>query len=180
MQDKRFFFPLFLSLGLEQMRRLWIEAPCLVRSFSLLCKWVLGFYLAELNTWAQVLPDESQLIEVCAEWNIRLGKSWSRRSNMGLSFLFLRKAEVEITSILVVCFLHFLCPPTPPPTPPRLLFCVRQENLNLKSSLKHGSRWSSPGQLYSEPAAYLQGWTAAAGSLESFCLHKHPGPLEAE
>lgn len=52
----------------------WIEAPCLVGYISLLCKWMLGFYLAVLNTWAQVLLDESQLIEVYAEWNIRLGK----------------------------------------------------------------------------------------------------------
>lgn len=52
----------------------WIEAPCLIGYISLLCKWMLGFYLVVLNTWAQVLLDESQLIEVYTEWNIRLGK----------------------------------------------------------------------------------------------------------
>lgn len=52
----------------------WIEAPCLIGYISLLCKWMLGFYLAVLNTWAQVLLDESQLIEVYTEWNIQLGK----------------------------------------------------------------------------------------------------------
>lgn len=66
----------FLSLCVEQMGSgsFWIEAPCLVGYISLLCKWMLGFYLAVLNTWAQVLLDESQLIEVYTEWNILLGK----------------------------------------------------------------------------------------------------------
>lgn len=52
----------------------WIEAACLVGHISLLCKWMLAFYLAVLNTWAQVLLGESQLIQVYTEWNIRLGK----------------------------------------------------------------------------------------------------------
>lgn len=68
-----FFFPLpFLRTNGEW--GFWIEAPCLVGYISLLCKWMLAFYLAVLNTWAQVLLDESQLIEVYTEWNIWLGK----------------------------------------------------------------------------------------------------------
>lgn len=34
----------------------------------------------------------------------------------------------------------------------------------------------SLGQLCSEPAAYLEARIAAAGTLKSFCLHKHLGP----
>lgn len=54
-------------------------------------------------------------------------------------------------------------------------------NWDLKSYFNHTSRWScdridSLGQLCSEPAAYLEARIAAAGTLVSFCLHKHLDP----
>lgn len=53
--------------------------------------------------------------------------------------------------------------------------------LDPKSYFKRTCRWScdsgdSLGQLCSEPAAYLEARIAAAGTLKSFCLHKHLGP----
>lgn len=171
-----FFFPLPL-LRTNGGVGLWIEAPSLVGYISLLCKLMWGFYLAVLNTWAQVLLVSHSSSQDTLNGNIRLGKQSSRRSSMGLSFSFFIKAEVEIPSF--GCLLPFF-----PMFFPRLLFRVIHENSNLKSFLKLSSRWISVlcslGQLCSEPAAYLEGWIAAAGILKSFCLHKHLGPLEAE
>lgn len=132
------------------------------RVHSLLCKWVLGFYWAILNTWAQVLPDESQLIPVYTEWNILLDKWQSRRVSMGLSFLFLVKGR-EI--ILVVCISSLLC------HPPSFLCDNMKSQIGISETKFHMVLiWvlRSIGQLCSEPAAYLESWIAATSILKAF------------
>lgn len=85
---------------------------------------------------------------------------------------------------------HGWCLPvlaSPPVSPPSLALLPPPAhgdaygNRDLKSYFNRTSRWSwdsadSLGQLCSEPAAYLEARIAAAGTLKSFCLHKHLGP----
>lgn len=82
------------------------------------------------------------------------------------------------------CLPVLTSPPFSPPSLPLLPPPAHGDTyrtLDLKSYFNHTCRWScdsgdSLGQLCSEPAAYLEARIAAAGTLKSFCLHKHLGP----
>lgn len=82
------------------------------------------------------------------------------------------------------CLPVLASPPFSPPSLPLLPPPAHGDTyrtLDLKSYFNHTCRWScdsgdSLGQLCSEPAAYLEARIAAAGTLKSFCLHKHLGP----
>lgn len=161
------------------------DAPCPEQAGgprSLLWKWLLGFSLAALNTWAQVhwMSHNSELGSLngtrCTGSTNTVGAEWTR------AFYFLWSLKYGWRLLVLAS------PPLSPPSvsllpaargaPAQAGICRICRICRICSAVSAACSWSGAlaGAAVPQPAAYLGARPAAARPPQSFRLHKHLGP----
>lgn len=149
------------SLSLEQKGSGAFGLRPLVVYISLLCKWMLGFYLAVLNTGAQVLLGESHS---SSKYTLNGISCLANRNPEGAAcseLLFLVKAEEEIPSFwLFACLLSCVLP----------LLSLPCDTWKLKFEILCDTQFQMDLS-FMQPRAAVLGTCSLPGRLDCSCRH---------